>query len=107
MRTSWNRPVANRAFSDSSIWAGIVGVARGEGEIGADRLGLDALVALDADVLDDALGMRGQVAKTHAETQRERDATQHKEGREQPSGERPPHHSGVFPSKPIPAGRYG
>ena len=63
--------------------------------------------AFDADILDDVLSMRGEVAKAGAQSQRERDATQHKEGREQPSGQRPPHHYWCFPLEPDPRRRYG
>ena len=85
----------------------IVSVAGGEGKIRADRLRLDALVAFDPDGLDDALGMRGKIAKARAKTQRERDGTQHKEGREQPSGQRPPHHFWCLPLEADPRRRYG
>ena len=76
---------------------GIVGVAWGEGQIGADRLRVDPLLAFDADILDSALSARAKIAEARAKTQRERDGTQHKEGRKQPSGQRPPHHCWCLP----------
>ena len=49
MRTSWNKPVANRGLQRFVDLGEIVGIADVEGEIGADGLGLDALIAFDAD----------------------------------------------------------
>ena len=87
---------------------GIVAVARRKSEVRADRLRLYPLVAFDTDGLDGgALSERGKLAKARAHTQRERDATQHKEGCEQPSGERPPHHYWCLPLKADPRRRYG
>ena len=51
-RTSWNRPVANSALTPSSICEGVEPAAGPRPEIGADRVGLDALVALDDDRVD-------------------------------------------------------
>ena len=58
MRTSANRPVANSALIERVDLAGVVGVADGELQIGADRLRLDAAIADDVDVLDHALSER-------------------------------------------------
>jgi len=56
----------------------VVGVARGEGQVGPDRFGFDALIALDNDGTDrGVLGNGCEVAKARAEDQRERDATHH------------------------------
>src|SRR3990170_3440672 len=43
--------------------------------------------------------MGRKLAKAGAEAQRERDGAQHKEGRKQPSGQRPPHHYWCLPLK--------
>ena len=59
MCTSAKRPVANSACSDCIDLAGVVGVADGELEVGANRFGLDAPIAFDADVADDALRRSG------------------------------------------------
>src|SRR5665809_12887 len=74
----------------------VVGVAGGETQVGADGLGLDPPIALDTDGLD-GLGFRRKIAKARAKAQRERDATQHQEGCEQPSSQRPPHHFWCLP----------
>ncbi len=82
---------------------GIVVVAGRKAQIGADGLRLDAAIAFHDDRLDDsALGGCRQVPKTHAETQRKRDATHHEEDREQSSFQRPPHHYWCIPLKPTP-----
>src|SRR4029079_12312595 len=88
-------------------FGGIVSIAGREGEIGADRLGLHSLITLDTYVLNDALGIGRGFPKALAKAQRERDATQHNEGREQPSSQRPPHHYWCLPLKADPRRRSG
>ena len=54
--TSENRPVENSAFSERSAAGGIVGLTFLELQVGADRLGLGADVALDLHGGDGAAG---------------------------------------------------
>src|SRR5262249_4534790 len=56
-------------------------------------------------VFDNVLGVCGSFAKACTKAQRERDATQHNEGRKQPSSQRPPHHYWCLPLKAVPRRR--